>query len=278
MLPVLDHVVIDVQDRIDEGARRFQALGFRLTERGRHTMGSVNHLAMFGTDYLELLGTGDPGAPVRQELAGFPVGLNGLVFKLKEAEAYYGELKRAGLPVLPVNSFSRPLFLNGKHEEARFHTVRLEPRSVFDGRVYFCEHLTPEFVWRPEWQNHPNGTLAVTRLLLAAQDPVRVAEPFVRMFGTHSVAARPDGIRVLQAGTAWIEIVPVAMLPSIVGDFAPEVAGRTSYLALLGLRVRSLQGTEQMLRSAGLAAVKQRGKTLLVSPREAMNTTLEFTE
>jgi Glyoxalase-like domain len=278
MLPVLDHVVIDVQDRIDEGARRFQALGFRLTDRGRHTMGSVNHLAMFGTDYLELLGTGEPGSPVRQELAGFPVGLNGLVFKLKEAAAYQAELKRAGLPVLPVNSFSRPLMLNGKQEEARFNTVRLEPRSVFDGRVYFCEHLTPQFVWRPEWQNHPNGALAVTRLLLAAQDPTRVAEPFVRMFGADAVATNPDGSRVLQAGTARVEIVPAATLLGTLRDFAPEASGRASYLALLGLRVRSLQSTEQTLRAGGITALQRRGATLRVSPREAMNTTLEFIE
>ena len=54
--PVLDHVVVDVRDRIDEAAECFRSIGFKLTPRGRHTLGSVNHLAMFATDYLELLG------------------------------------------------------------------------------------------------------------------------------------------------------------------------------------------------------------------------------
>src|SRR5437763_2868128 len=75
--PVLDHVVIDVRDRIDEAMRCFQSLGFNLTPRGRHTLGSVNHLAMFATDYLELLGFA--GDAVRAEIMRFPVGLNGLV-------------------------------------------------------------------------------------------------------------------------------------------------------------------------------------------------------
>ena len=49
--PVLDHVVVDVRDRMDEAARVFAALGFQLTPRGHHTLGSMNHLLMFATDY-----------------------------------------------------------------------------------------------------------------------------------------------------------------------------------------------------------------------------------
>src|SRR5215813_2062147 len=69
-----------VRDRIDEAAQRFAELGFQLTPRGHHTLGSSNHLAMFVTDYLELLGFG-PGGASRDELQPFPIGLNGLVFK-----------------------------------------------------------------------------------------------------------------------------------------------------------------------------------------------------
>jgi hypothetical protein len=32
--PVLDHVVIDVRDRIDEAAECFRSIGFKLTPRG----------------------------------------------------------------------------------------------------------------------------------------------------------------------------------------------------------------------------------------------------
>jgi len=78
--PVLDHVAIDVRDRIDEAMGCFASLGFRLTPRGHHTLGSANHLAMFATDYLELLGFGEGGAN-RLEIARFPAGLNGLVFQ-----------------------------------------------------------------------------------------------------------------------------------------------------------------------------------------------------
>ena len=57
MLPVatLDHVVINARDDMDRAADIYRRLGFTLTERGYHSLGSMNHLAMFGTDYLELI-------------------------------------------------------------------------------------------------------------------------------------------------------------------------------------------------------------------------------
>ena len=56
-LPVatLDHVVINARDDMDRAADTYTRLGFTLTERGYHSLGSMNHLAMFGTDYLELI-------------------------------------------------------------------------------------------------------------------------------------------------------------------------------------------------------------------------------
>lgn len=54
--PILDHAVINVADQLDSASARFRRLGFQLTERGHHSLGSSNHLAIFGENYLELLG------------------------------------------------------------------------------------------------------------------------------------------------------------------------------------------------------------------------------
>jgi glyoxalase-like protein len=99
------HIVIDVRHRIDGAAQCFATLGFQLTPRGHHTLGSSNHLAMFATDYLELLGFGAGGAS-RDELQSFPIGLNGLVFKADDAEGIYRHALAVGLPIRPVQSFS----------------------------------------------------------------------------------------------------------------------------------------------------------------------------
>jgi len=273
-VPPLDHVVVDVQDRMDEAVRRYRALGFHLTDRGRHSLGSINHLAMFDPDYLELLGAGDAGSAARADLEGFPVGLNGLVFKLKDAAARHADMVARGVPAQPVFSFSRPVALaDGARKDARFNVVRLESRAVFDGRVYFCEHLTPELVWRPEWQAHPNGALGVARVVLALRDPSHAAGIFRRMFGADALDA---GGRVLLAGKARIELTPVEEVRRALGEMMPEAAGRGDYMALLGVRVQSVDVAERTLRANGVAGVRRDAGRLVVAPGEAMNVALEF--
>jgi hypothetical protein len=272
--PVLDHVVIDVREQIDEAARRFQALGFRLTPRGRHTLGSVNHLAMFATDYLELLGFSEDGA-TRAEILRFPIGLNGLVFKTADADVVYSEAAKAGLPVLPVQSFSRPVVLDGATHDARFRTTRLDPAGVPMGRVYFCEHLTPELVWRREWQGHPNGASMIARVVVSTPDPQHTAKLFRGLFGDTALADR--GTRqIIRAGTAEVELSTPDAVADEFGTGAAEPAGRTEYLAALGIRVRSLAETAQRLDSVeGLRIDAHR---LIVPADAAFNTALVFAE
>jgi hypothetical protein len=272
--PVLDHVVIDVRDRIDEAMHCFHSLGFQLTPRGRHTLGSVNHLAMFATDYLELLGFAGGGA-IRPEIMRFPVGLNGLVFKTADADLVHGEAAAAGLPILPVQSFSRPVALDSGTQDARFRTTRLDPAQVAMGRVYFCEHQTPELVWRPEWQTHPNGALGIARMVIATADPQGTAGLFRRLFGDQAISDR-DGRQILTAGTAQVELSTPDMIAAEFGETAAQPAGRAEYMAALEIRVRSLHEAKQCLRSApGLGVESHR---LVVPADAAFNTTIVFSE
>ena len=276
--PVLDHLVIDVRDRMAAGAARLAALGFQLTPMGRHSLGSANHLAVLAEDYLELLGTDVPGGALRPDIAPYPAGLNGLVFRGRESEALQAALQARGVPVQPALGFHRPVDLpDGTRAEARFKVVRLDRAAAFDGRLYWCEHLTPEHVWRPEWQAHPNTALAVARVLLASRDPERQAALFERIFGAGSVTATADGRRLLRAGAVVVEVAPQALVAAELGEAAPEPAGRGDHLALLGLRVGSLAQAGAALRAGGgvpgLAEVAGR---LRVPAREAMNTAIDF--
>jgi hypothetical protein len=271
---VLDHVVVDVRDRIDEAMRCFQSLGFQLTPRGRHTLGSVNHLAMFATDYLELLGFAGDGA-IRPEIMRFPVGLNGLVFTTADADSVHAQAAAAGLPILPVQSFSRPVTLGGVARDARFRTTRLDPEKVAMGRVYFCEHQTPDLVWRPEWQTHPNGACAIARVVVATADPQRTATVFRGLFGDEIVADR-NGAQIIAAGAAQVELSTPDAVAAEFGETAAEAAGRPEHMAALGIRVRSLHEAEQCLRSVpGLHVEAHR---LVVPAGAAFNTAIAFSE
>ena len=50
----IDHVVVLVRD-LDKAQQAYARMGFTLTPRGFHTLGSQNHCLMFGGDYVELL-------------------------------------------------------------------------------------------------------------------------------------------------------------------------------------------------------------------------------
>ena len=272
--PILDHIVIDVRDRIDEAAERFARLGFQLTPRGHHTLGSSNHLAMFATDYLELLGFGAGGAS-RAELQPFPVGLNGLVFKAEDAEQIHRHALGAGLPILPVQSFSRPVTLAGVTQDARFRTTRLDPAKIAMGRVYFCEHLTPDLVWRPEWQAHPNGARAIARVVVATPEPETSAALFRALFGPAAAAVQDRGV-VVAAGAARVELMTPAAVAEEFGAAAADPAGRSEYLAAAEFKVMSAAETARMLQpTAGLQVGDRR---VIVPAAAAFNTTLVFAE
>ena len=270
--PVLDHVVIDVRDRMDEAAQTFAALGFQLTPRGHHTLGSMNHLMMFATDYLELLGFGD-GGTARPELASFPVGLNGLVFKTADADVVHAHASAVGLPILPVQSFSRPVELDGARQDARFRTTRLDPGKIAMGRVYFCEHLTPELVWRPEWQAHPNGARMISRVLVATEDPQATAGLFRDLFGA-SILKDMGGKCIVAAGPVRVELATPAALAAEFGDAAPAAAARSEYLAAVEIKVGSLADTTKQLRNVPGARIESH--RVVISAPAAFNTTLVF--
>jgi hypothetical protein len=276
MPPVLDHLVVDVRDRILAAAADWARLGFTLTPMGRHSLGSANHLMVFAEDYLELLGTDAPGGTLRPDIAPYPVGLNGLVFKTGDAAALAARLLAAGVPALPATAFHRPLDLpDGSQGEARFRTVRLDRAAAFDGRIYWCEHLTPQHVWRAEWQGHANGALAVTRVLLSVRDPERQAALFRRCFGAAAVETEADGRVLLRAGRPLVEVARHDQVAAELGAAAPDPAGRGDHMALIALRVADPARAAAFLRGNGIG-FEARPAGPLVPAAAAWNTALAF--
>ncbi|ATA23420.1 hypothetical protein BIY26_21195 [Brenneria goodwinii] len=174
----LDHLVLNAQFATDQAAAILRQLGFILTPRGYHSMGSINHLVMFAGHYLEILGL-PPGEPVqRQELLAGPAGLDGMVFASQDIEASVAAIRQAGFTAQPVRSFSRPVDIDGQQRQARFSTAHLAAGTFSAGRVYFCQHHTAELVWRDEWRHHPNGVTHIGRLTVVTDDPAPLARHY----------------------------------------------------------------------------------------------------
>jgi hypothetical protein len=121
------------------------------------------------------------------------MGLEALVLRTHDAQATHERLRDAGYAVNPVQDLRRPALADGKQVEARFHTVRFAEQPVAGLRMYFCRHLTPEYVWTPDLMRHSNGARAVVRIDARAADPQKTAARIA------DVAAVP----LQQAGSGW---------------------------------------------------------------------------
>ncbi len=221
----LDHVVVNVLRRMDEAADLFAALGFRLTPRGHHSLGSINHLMMTAGPYLELVGVPETG-PQRQDVLDSPFGLNGLVVASRDAAATHARLAAAGLAAGPPVAFSRPVTVDGRADEARFRTVRVPAHLFPAGRLYHCEHLTPDLVWRPEWLDHPNGFSGIDALTV--ESPVPEADAALYAAACGAPAEGADTGWTIRLGDTRVAIVP----------------GPAARFAALALRFRSLDALE----------------------------------
>ena len=273
----LDHVVINARDDMDRAADLYRRLGFTLTERGYHSLGSINHLAMFGTDYLELIAVPKGATSGRLDLMTYPYGLNGLVFGSEDSTITYDALTKAGVPVEPPVEFTRPVNVDGKPHDARFRTVRMKPGVVPYGRVYYCHHFTRHLVWRDEWRHHANGSVAVVRALIIEPDPAKGARLYADMFGAEAVRDIAGG-KTVTIGNSRFDIVTEAALRAEVGDAAPDPEGRAAYMAGLTFRTLSLAKTARALQAGGIEGVVEKGGRLIVPAKQALNAVLEFVE
>jgi hypothetical protein len=273
-VPTLDHVVVNVRDRLDDALETYQRLGFTMTPRGYHTLGSMNHLAIFGTDYLELIAA-QPGETRRPEILASPFGLNGLVFGTEDSASVYAALRDAGVPVHPPLQFSRPVELTGGSRDATFRTIHLSPGTVPSGRVYFCHHFTRDLVWRDEWRHHPNGAVAVARAVIVARDPSSLGALFARMFGDGAVRRTGDGYS-LAIGLSRFDVITPGDVARGFGDAAPAADGRDEYMAALTIRTRSLDGAAAALQTGNIGGVRRTAERIIVPAAETFGVTLEF--
>ena len=177
----LDHIAINVKDKMDEAYQLFSELGFTLTPRGYHSLGSINHSMVFKNDYLELIGI-PRGQPItRPELKKAEIGINGLVFKSNDIKKTYQHLLNNQLSNIPPRKFSRPVDINGIENEAKFETVSIKDNVFKAGRIYFCDHLTPNLVWIPEYISHQNNVLGTTEITLIDSNPLSILNNFKKI-------------------------------------------------------------------------------------------------
>ena len=270
-----DHAVVVCSD-LDAAAANWRALGFTLTPRGYHTLGSQNHCIMLARDYLELLHVTAP-SPSRQyywnaqQRGG---GCAAMSCKSRDAFATADRLRAAGFQPSDPIEFSRPVRLDdGSEHPATFRVTALDRAP--GARYFVCEHRTPELLWRPEWMSHANGVqaIAATYLVVEAGQVDATAQAYAALTGGAITRAAGETATIAIGDAAFVIASPQALA---VATGAPHVQRTDNGYAAIRLATADLAGARAHWREQGVASIDLSPETSLIPAAQANGVALLF--
>jgi hypothetical protein len=271
----LDHVVINVLFDMDSAAALMSQLGFALTPRGYHSLGSINHLMMFEGHYLELVGLPTGTDTLRKDVLESPRGLNGLVFQADDIDNCLGKLRDSGLAMLEPQSFSRPVIIDGVEHLARFRTVRTAPGLFEAGRVYYCQHYTPEMVWHRPWMSHPNGCQGLSELVVVSTDIETDVAHYAKAAQAGAQRLGDEAWTIELADSFRITLISPALYRERYGACCVETDGRRSFFGSIVFEAPDLARIRDLASSVPEARVET-AKSSISMLIPVFNSLLEF--
>ena len=271
----LDHTVIRVDD-LDRASESFAAMGFTLSPRGRHTLGTENRCVMLGFDYIELLWV-PPGvtAPFYAARGSGGDGMTALALKSTDVAQLHDAWTKAGLEPEPWIEFSRPVDIGGEAGDARFRACALPAERTPGGRAFACQHLTPELVWRPGLSRHRNHATGINKVVIVADDPAAVAMAWAQVFDVprHPI---PGGIAVNTGAAPIVVLRHDALARQLDGIETAGIQTAGTAFAAIYVSCNDLKLAAAVLQSGGFRPVVLRDGSLAIPPAAAHGITLIF--
>lgn len=270
----IDHVVILVRD-LDLAEETYSRLGFSLSPRGYHSLGSQNHCLMFQRDYVELLAVPKPH-PVMQSFMDFLAvgeGVGAIALATKDANGLAGSLNKSGIQAEAPVDFSRPVELPGGTREAKFRIVQLPAQATPGCRMFACQHFNRDVVWRPDYLTHPVGVTGLAAVGVVAADAAPVVAAYEKVLDEKS-SKITEG-RLVKTGSAPIAISgPAGLRKRLAGVNLPSRAPAS--VAALFLHVQDRGRAASALRLGGFEPIRLADGSLAVGADQAHGVALIF--
>ena len=258
----IDHIAHFVP-HMDAAGAALERLGFTVTPFSAQShklepgspltpAGTGNRCVMLRQGYLEFLTpTGDTlvANQLRSAIMRY-TGVHLLAFGTATPDVDHARLSKAGFnPLIPV-ALQRGIGTATGAGTARFTVVRVPPGTMAEGRIQFCQHHTPEFLWQPRWLDHANRALALTAVLVCVADPQEAAQRYARFTGLLAhlsdgqwgIATARGKVVFLDAGSVErsLGVAPPA-LPWIAGYvLAADVTAARTRCAAAGVPMKEL--------------------------------------
>jgi hypothetical protein len=259
----LDHIAHFVPDLGAAGAL-LESLGFVPTPVSNHEVlgkpaGTANRCLMFEKGYIEILAPtlDTPNAKRVRDLMARYSGIHLVCFGTPSAEAERARLAAHGFDPEPAVNLRRTIEGN---KLVQFNVVYLPPAKMPEGRVQYCEHLTPEHIWQASCVKHPNGATGLAAAYVVADDPQATAARWGRFAG---LIPHPDeGLVRLDTSRGEVFIGTKKALSAFIGQ-VPEAPG----VAAIALEFKDPAGFARRCEKAGLKVMKTaRGNSVALPP------------
>ena len=271
----LDHIGVAIKD-LERGRQAYDRLGFKLTPRSIHRgsptpgapvvpFGSGNHCAMFHEGYLEVVGLVDPTifSNIKPMVARYE-GAHIVAFGVESADATYQELAARGIPIEPARQLERDAAYGPQNDQlkrAAFRNIFSRDDSWPEARYLVIEHQTPEFLWQPRYQRHPNGACDLVAVTFVADDPSTLI-PRLTALGAAPVAGKGATISARLPGRGSINIRDSTLFAETYG-YAPH-----SGLQAITVSFSDLEQTLALFKSRSVAVTTSR-EGLWIASRDA---------
>ena len=276
----VDHVVIAVND-IDASEKQYTQLGFTVTPRGYHTMGSVNHCVMFEHDYVELLAipTEHPALNFYREYLKNGDGLVAIALMTDDANGLHHELTGAGIKSDAPLDFSRPVVLPEGTFDAAFRITQIDTVHTAAGRMFACQHFTRDVVWRPEYVSHANQVTGLTEVIvLSPEDELKdVATSYGTIFDAEVTSDRQfEQGYVVATGNVPVRFTTEAGFEACYPGLRTSTR-TSSYYAALGFKTASIDAVRGVLKQNDIPFQMVNDHTVAVSACDANGVVIFFT-
>ncbi|MGZ5139491.1 MAG: VOC family protein [Burkholderiales bacterium] len=268
----IDHVSHFVPD-MDEASAALERLGFTLTPFSAQShrlerdgplvpAGTANRCVMLKRGYLEFL-TPTAETPVADQLRSAMrryVGIHLVAFGTAAAEADHERLVKQGFEPLTPVALQRPIGTEIGEDTARFTVVRVPPGTMAEGRIQYCQQLTPELLWQRRWLSHRNGATGLGAVLVCVRDPVEAAQRYSRFTGIP--AARYGNTWRLDTPRGTLILADAETFSRTLGASAPALPWIGGY----ALECDDLEVTRTYLCGANIEAREVQGRLLVTMP------------
>jgi hypothetical protein len=278
----LDHLVLSVRD-LDAAESRFRALGFTLTPRAHHPFGTANNLAIFGGNFLELLGVDDPAKIPGHEAGRFSFGQHAVEFLKRgegvsfivldtpDARGDHREFQAKRIATFEPVDFSRGAKQpDGSDRTVSFTICFALPPDPAPPHFVCQQRHPPENFWRPEYQAHENGARRISEVVLRADGSEGLAPFYAALFGREALRQGPDDLQVRTGRGRISALTPAALRRR----FGFEGA-RDGAIVAMRFAVADLEKAERRLAAAGVP-ISHTPDGLRVAPEQGFGALLEF--